>query len=360
MNYGHLERFRVTLIVRSPLYIGSGGKLSAKELIVDARRNAVLVPSLPELTAFIAGHRKARMATDFVNFLMDSRQKDLGGFLRRFFVEPDPSAEWVRYAVSLQPGIQNINTLHTFVRDVDGRAYIPGSSIKGALRTALIAARMSEGDKRSLCDELAENPRSRRASAVENALRVLRCNELRPKDAVNDLMRAVEVSDAAPFPAEALTVCQRVWLTTDERESWGRSPIYMECLRPDAQTHFYLTIDRSLWPDADALRTLFAALSDWDALLRRVYDACFRHALAGLGPMNGAPITLGGGTGFQRKSLVYRAKADPADAVRVATRTLQAQFTTYKHPSPQCAPYLYKAARYQYQNYPIGACELRV
>ena len=67
------------------------------------------------------------------------------GDLSRFFSEQqlraDPDSRFIRQTDSLEPGIDTINTLELFHRNAEGDAYIPGSSIKGALRTAFIAGK---------------------------------------------------------------------------------------------------------------------------------------------------------------------------------------------------------------------------
>ena len=77
------------------------------------------------------------------------------------------------------------------------------------------------------------------------------------------------------------------------------------------------------------------------------------------------PVSLGGGTGFQRKSLIYRTKPYPEEAAQLAHEALRAQFTqrngrcTYKPPrGARTAPYMFKAASYEGQLYPMGICEL--
>ena len=371
MKYQHLERLRVALTVRGPLFIGSGEKLQSKEYILDARNHVVLVPSLPDMAEALMNSWRRGMSDDFIAFMMDSRQRRLSDFLTSHGIAIDPPPAWVKYSVNAQSDFTTMNTLHTFVRDADGAAYIPGSSIKGALRTALIADRMDDRHKSALWRELTANKKDRRASAVEEALRVLPCafknEQLDRRNAVNDLLRAVQISDSAPFDADTLTVCRRHWLSSDGGERPSRAPIFMECLRPGAETSFYLTIDRALWPkDEDPLDTLRRALTDWDALCHQVHDRYFQQSLVWIDTADGAPIVLGGGTGFQRKSLVYRARPYPEEAAQLAHEVLREQFTrkngaTYKPPkTARTAPYMFKAASFEGRLYPMGVCVLKL
>lgn len=371
MNYGHLERIPITLTVKSPLYIGSGEKLTGMEYILDDL-NTVYVPSIPDMIDAFSNAWQRGLSDDFLRFITSpDKGKQLGDFIRQRRIPLNPLPKWVRYTVRAQRDIQGMNTFLTFIKNPEGQAYIPGSSIKGALRTALIASRMRDSDRSALAGELRDRPTARNASAVEQVLRTLPIKQDRDgqpdrRNAVNDLLRAIEISDSAPFPAEALTVCRRHWLSVSGEDRQRKSPIFMECLRPGTRTLFYLSIDHSLWPEGeDALTTLRRALTEWDALCHRAHQDHFRRFLADLGPMEGAPIVLGGGTGFHRKSLVYRTSDYPEQAAQLAHEVLRRQFTqrdgkcTYQPPlDAETAPYLFKAARFEGADYPLGVCAL--
>lgn len=363
MKYGHLERVPVVLTVQSPLYIGSGEKLTPMDYILDG--GVVYVPSIPDMLDAFANAWQRGLSDDFMNFItLPSREKKLSAFVKQRRIAMKPTPKWVLYTMKAQPDIVNMNTLLTFTRNPDGMAYIPGSSIKGAIRTALISVRMNVWARNRVREELT-NSQKLHSSAVEELLRVFPCKMSRNGgidrgNAVNDLLRAIEVSDSAPLPADALTVCQRRWLSPDG-DARARTPVFMECLRPGAETRFDLTIDHSLWPQGeDALAAIRTALNDWDALCHRAFDDHFASLVHDINSMKGAPVVLGGGTGFQRKSLVYTTSNYPEEAAQLAHSVLRQQFRTYKPPlNAKTAPYKYKAARFAGEDWPMGVCELR-
>jgi len=372
MNYGHLERIPVTLTVKSPLYIGSGEKLTAMEYILDDR-NTVYVPSIPAMIDAFSNAWQRGLSDDFLRFIMaPGKSKKLGDFIRQRRLPLNPLPKWVCYTVQAQRDIRGMNTFLTFIKNPDGQAYIPGSSIKGALRTALIALKMDDRTRKGLWEDLHDPKKDRRMPDLERTLRMLTCSvddSGRPmNNAVNDLLRAIEISDSAALPVDALTVCCRHWLSENGEERQSRSPIYMECLRPGIQTRFYLTVDHSLWPEGvDAVAILRQALSEWDALCHRAHQDYFQHFLGDLGLFDGAPIVLGGGAGFHRKSLIYKTSDYPEQAAQLAHEVLRRQFTqrngrcTYRPPQgAKTAPYLFKAARFEGAYYPLGVCVLQL
>lgn len=367
MKYGHLERFKVELTVQSPVFIGSGEKLRAKEIIMDYRQRIIHIPSLLDMVESLLNSWKRGLSDDYIRFVTDPNQKRLSDFLSGHGISLTPLPAWVKYTISIQSDASGVNTLSTFTKNEDGLPYIPGTSIKGAIRTALIAARMNERDKQSLWKELEEKPKNRGTCVAERVMRILPNNkdfngQIR-NDAVNDLLRAIEISDSAPIDPEALTVCRRHWISADGEDRPTRSPLFMECLIPGAKTCFYLTVDHSQWPtNEDVITTIRAALTDWDSLCYRVHESFFAHELASPSPKGGVPIILGGGTGFHRKSLVYRARNYPEESVQLAHSTLRLQFPRTYKPSNRAktAPYMFKAADFEGRLYPMGACELKL
>ena len=104
------------------------------------------------------------------------------------------------------------------------------------------------------------------------------------------------------------------------------------------------------------------ALKSWYALQRQRYDDQFAWENVPLDGVefSGVPIILGGGVGFQSKSLTYRL-ADP-ERTRAAVHTiLKAQFyKTYKPHADDPAPYRMKIAQIGDRFYPMGRCSLQV
>ena len=283
-------------------------------------------------------------------------------------------ATWVRYTLRTASGdYPAMNTLNCFIKNVQDQPYIPGSSIKGAIRTALLASCSREEGLQSMAYQAEQNPKYRRAGAEEHPLRILRLNtaERKRTDAVNDLLRALYISDSAVFPLDALIVCKKLELSsngevhgTAQGMRSGRTspPLYRECLRPGLSTHFYLTIDKKLAASQLSPEKITQALEAWYALHRQRYDDQFAWEdvpLEGV-TFSGVPIILGGGVGFQSKSLLYRL-ADAEKARAVIHSVLCAQFyKTYKLYSDAPAPYRMKIAQVGDRFYPMGRCSLRV
>ncbi len=130
------------------------------------------------------------------------------------------------------------------LKDAYDRPYLPGSSLKGALRTALA---WKGWDALNLRPE-----RSRlkpgRTFAAQNYERAIF-----GRDPNHDLLRALQVGDSAPVAADRLMIANARVL---HRSGKLASPIELEALKPDTVFTLPIKIDLALfsdWAGADRL-----------------------------------------------------------------------------------------------------------
>lgn len=371
MKYQHLERYRLTLETLSPVFIGSSqDDLSKKESILLPKDGLVLIPDLNKLISFL---EQKRSLEAFEQFLFnEGDRRTLLMFLQDQSIQVSPNVPWVQYRLRCSSADMKdrLNKLSRFVKNTQGQPYIPGSSIKGAIRTAMLARRSTEEVLRGVKETAERNARQRMAQGEENPLRILPLdpNPKKKYDAVNDLLRSLEVSDSAPFGDDSLIVCRKIELTevgdvkgaaNGDGSRKSSPPLYRECLRPSLKTHFYLTIDRSLAKDQLTIEMIQEALKQWNRVQNEYADQ-FDHWHLDLKGMEtkDIPIVLGGGVGFQSKSLLMKLKAGRKITIH---RVLKAQFRDrYQYEEELPAPYMMKLAQYNGSFYPMGRCSLKV
>jgi CRISPR-associated protein Csm5 len=166
------------------------------------------------------------------------------------------------------PKYADVNQSRPFVRDASGHAYIPGTSIKGALRTALLAALLGDAHL------LAERVRSRGESFGRNAARDLDLEsplqrgfahtigdaERRQDAPQRDLLRAVRVGDSTPIPDERMILTSaRVTFPPGSGVGDG-APVVAEYAL-DVDVTFSVTLDLPLlaaysWPQVGRFETI--------------------------------------------------------------------------------------------------------
>ena len=124
------------------------------------------------------------------------------------------------------------------IKDPYDRPYLPGSSLKGALRTAIAWYAWGAANLRPETHRLGRS----RQWAGQQYERILL-----GKNPNHDLLRALQVSDSAPLDARALMVLNaRVLNRGGKMEG---APIEMEAIRPDSMFQMTLKLDMALFSD---------------------------------------------------------------------------------------------------------------
>lgn len=158
-----------------------------------------------------------------------------------------------RYVLRGQPPSQKADArLKPFIKDPFDRPYIPGSSLKGALRTALAWTAWNELRLPPLRrDDIGRN-RNWAGKPLEN--------KIFGRDPNHDLLRALQVSDLfGPQKAgEGLAAIKAQVLT----QQAAQSPVGLEALLSDVEFHGSLTIDQTLFTPM-AARLGFAERKKW-------------------------------------------------------------------------------------------------
>lgn len=199
------------------------------------------------------------------------------------------------------------------IKDAYDRPYLPGSSLKGALRTVLAWSIWRE---RKMSPDPAQLQRRREwaASGYEKAIF--------GRDPNHDLLRALQVSDSAPLDAQAMMIAN---VRVQGRSDLAGAPVEVEAVKPDMSFQLSLKVDRQLFTQWAQRAELPAAGATWLAGLPRLAQehtrdrlrrelvwfeqkkatniVQFYRQLAGarLGP-NRFLLQLGWGTGWESKT----------------------------------------------------------
>ncbi len=157
-----------------------------------------------------------------------------------------------RYVVKGTPRSHDTGAhLREQIKDAFDRPYLPGSSLKGALRTALLDTALSR-NPRALDTRRLERSRKYAARSLER--------ELLGRDPNHDLLRALHVADSQPLnPSRSLTI-ENVQVVSGGAPG---SPIEVEALKPNVTLRTSIKLDLALFsPQAE--RTLgFGERRNW-------------------------------------------------------------------------------------------------
>ena len=327
--------YTATLEMLSPLHIGTGTSLlEGVDWIQDgswvyvANQDRLLEAVLDR--ALAKGQDQAEVVKAITGLtLADLRQA--GWLTREDFQEDSPL---FRYRLRGQPAM---NQIAAAIKDVYGQPYLPGSSLKGALRTVLAV-----GGASVLKADLSRTGRSRSwaAQPIER--------EIFGRDPNHDLLRALQVGDSTPVEGTQLDLVRVNVFPTAQRTAYRRSrglDVDVEALRKGTTLTATIKIDGTLFGDDTPYgrsvekelrfgkrRNWLLGLPRWARTVAgdRIADeieffegkpeggaaASFYHRLAGTWETLGKNeflVQVGWGAGWQSKTFGRLLQRDPDD-----------------------------------------------
>lgn len=375
MNYGHLEKLDLKLLALSPVFIGSGTSLTKKEYILDRIEKKVYFIQLAQLLAYL---KKQGLLKAFENFLLNKESKDLGIFLRDNGIGREQYKAFTLYSLNLG-GVEELWKLHgitTFIKGADGLPYIPGSSLKGSLRTAVAAKLINKGRFDNIAgslEYLAGKPKDKQLAGQERALEeklFCKLNYTDPKrpdkikwnDIVNDFMRGIQISDSLPVEPDKLILCKKIDRKPDG--TVNKPNIYRECIRPGTEIQLSMTLEKPVLKKAGVdVYFIEDALREFAEMHNRCFEKYFKASNKDAAvPEAEANIIIGGGSGYVSKSLVYPLVKDRSKAVRIVGSIMSKQFKGHGHDRDsseyKVSPHMLKTVQYAGSYYQMGKCRL--
>lgn len=353
----HLLTFELTLLTRSPVFVGSGKQYTKKEYIYDSKSNMVSLLDEHLLFSWLAEHG---LADAYEHFIMAEPRTTLLEFLTDTCHVPRQELDsWVRCRIYAGDALDDRHTLkeiHRFVRDGQDRVYVPGSSIKGALRTTLLKAFLLQSGKQGpslapwACEEL--------EAEVFHTLTLKRDRNqnVQTKNALNSLLQGVRISDSLPISNRQLCLAGKLDEFTDG--TYSRINLCRECLRPGTEIRCTLTLDQSVLRGAITVDSICKAIAESSAYYQKTVLAHYPHAQNYMTPET---ILLGGGVGFQSKTIL-----EPycgSHALKETVETLQRRFPRHNHrddPLDGVSPRALKQTDLDGMSYPYGVCEVKI
>ena len=365
IQQNHLQIFDLILNVWSPLFIGDGRTYTEKEYLYNPRNGKV---SFLDEQNFFTLLTERGLIDRYIQFML-SDQSDLWAFLTKDCGIPDAVLKTLtRYQIEVGDALdaEKPKDIHAFRRDAQGRAYIPGSSLKGALRTVwlLQAVRADRSTGHSLAsDDKATFPEEQYVNQLH--LRLQEDGSI-ASDAVNSLFRGVQVSDSTPIPNERMALCGKFDVLPNgsfPKNSKKGIPLFRECAIPGAAVRFKLTLDQSVLKGRITKESLMDAIQQFDAYYEQTYSTHFTPPRGAVNLPQQPHLILGGGSGFFAKSLAYPYLGEEK-GLRWTAEQMTQMFSNHKHQDDVkqygISPHTMKYARFRGRFYPYGYCGVNI
>lgn len=364
----YLKRYEMILTVQGAVFVGSGKEIRKKEYLFDNRKNCVRIINVEQLYEQVC---KEGLADSYEKMLLNPRG-DLNYWLDTNHLKVADSSQ--KYILECGDNLGRINRskmqIMEFVKDSYGQPYVPGTTIKGMLRTILLGSELLQMEEQKLNDlkynvktQMTRIEKNRKrylkgtAEAVEKRVfRTLLYNEKNPGDAVNDILSGVIVSDSEPLSIQDLVLCQKVDVDREGKEH--KLNLLRESLRAGTQIKCSLTIDttRCQYDGKDILNAV-------NRMADNSYNVFIKQFPATDRPLHGS-IWLGGGSGFVSKTIVY-ALFGYREGVKICKNIFEntgvpRNHRHYEDITNGVSPHMLKCTRYDSQRLQWGLCTLEL
>ncbi|MCI8827030.1 MAG: type III-A CRISPR-associated RAMP protein Csm5 [Lachnospiraceae bacterium] len=360
-----LKVYNIKLITDGPVFIGSGKEIGKKEYVFLKDKNQIGVMEQSKLFILL---KEKGLLSEYSKFMMGNSRDDVGVWLKKNHVSENEYKQCQKYLLDCKDAVIESHSklsVMEFIKDAYGLPYIPGSSVKGMLRTVLLAydlknySRKYQIDKkRIMADSKGKTKNTylkKEASSIENiCFRTISRESTKETDAVNDILSGMIVSDSQPLKIDDLILCQRIERHVDGQER--KLNVLREALRPEKEIRFQITMDTSI------CKITKEYLCNAIEYFGKMYYEYFlrKYSIFSLPDKNA--VWLGGGVGFLSKTEVYPMFGEK-EGIDITTKIFRDTKVPnqHKHYMDSCwnvSPHICKMTYYQKKRYQMGLCHI--
>lgn len=385
-----IDHAQLSLTIVSPTNIGGSEKLTTKDYMYNYDAGEVYLLNNYEWFRFLARHNKlaefeiymqnemvrpnGRTMYDWAKNTIGASQltKDVLG----------PSIGSIMKSSIYNDGRKNsLNDITPQIRGANGEVYIPGSSIKGVIDSAIIShmLRNNKAFRSNVQRELRKvldvykrkNARSLFKDifkmvnqAIIKHIHVLTNNEEKPlKGILASAFRGISVSDAMPMSAIQTEVLKKEDSCVDE-DGTHEISVHRECILPNQKFFFTLTLDTAITKEigiTSVNQVLEILQEDFDAtheLLSSKFKKVSSSIFKALEPAN---AYIGSNTGFIQKTIIMAAFIDDEKTgIDIIRAILDVNFQKAKHASKDhfMAPRAIKLVKWNGHYYEMGGIHI--
>ncbi len=333
-----MKTYKIILEILTPLYIGNGTTLSKKDYVLRAGNVYVYEP--------IKLH--GLLGVLYENFLMDN--KTLTDLLNnnRMVKNLDLKSALKHTVKSGDNSIKKSDTINEFIKDAYGQPYIPGSSLKGAIRTALLAQEIRKNhSKFSQFRSEALNRWSKSNQVEETAFGKI----------IDNKFKNLRISDSRPTSPDNLILSKKIDVFKDNNSN-NKLNLCRESLGPGTKIEF----DMSVLSDKEGVFTpenIMNAINEFTKEYKKRFLSKFnsfdeKHYGKNI-------IYLGGGTGFLTKTINYSLYGDKA--LEITANLLTNNFKRHNHRKDIAlgiSPRAKKCTKINNETMEIGICRMEI
>ncbi|MCR5420938.1 MAG: type III-A CRISPR-associated RAMP protein Csm5 [Lachnospiraceae bacterium] len=360
----YLKSYDVKLEVIGPVFVGSGREINKKEYLFLPENKIGVIDPIKTYQLM----EKRSLKNQYEDYMLNDNRTYLKDWFYSKGIKQKDLSEIMRYVLekgdtTLQKGLRT--QVMEFVKDPYGKAYIPGSTLKGMLRTIILMKNLFDNE----CTDLKKKfkyaiPNEREAyrnvylaREMRNTeavfLNTLNKNEERREDAVNDILSGFIISDSKPIEMDNFVLCQKIERHVDGTEK--RLNLLRECIKPGTIVEFTITMDHSIVPwDIDYVIKAVNLFDD-------IYYEHFLSKFSGMGRICDQTVYVGGGAGYATKSIMYAMfREDAVKYIPVIFKNTNVP-EMHRHDKDKylgVAPHIVKCTYFEGETLQFGECRI--
>lgn len=377
-----MKYWKMKLTCQSPVHIGSGDSYKKNQYLYEdnGRKAKIYFLNESKWAVFLDRGKLTNHLVDEINrdptyfslydFLSCHYPKKINQVIQTLAksgVLSNPETADVPYSKNKKNAL---NDIQTFIKNSGGRMYIPGSSLKGAFRTAIIATMIRKDRRRyEKCWNEIFNIAKRNYHLKRNIGNVLDKLEKEvfipqgtdgKRNMVNSCLRGLTVGDSTAATLPGLIVQKADLGETEERPH--TISLWRECMAPGDTVTFKLGID--------SVEMKALGISDAKGLIQCLQDFVdFQCDLLWqsfgdtneIQEMQHTDLLLGGGSGFLSKTVIYTLAPDVQSGLDVVKRLMAEQFKRGHHDQREhISPHTLKLAKRGNSYQVMGMCKLEM
>lgn len=390
-----IDHAQLSLTIVSPTNIGGSEKLTTKDYMYNYDAGEVYLLNNYEWFRFLARHNKlAEFETYMQNEMVRPNGRTMYDWAKNTIGASQLTKDVLGPAIGsiMKSSIYNegrknsLNDITPQIRGANGEVYIPGSSIKGVIDSAIIShmlrrdARFRAAVQQKLKELLYkyrdfqyDKRRFKREfnSILREVNKLIDCNiqvlfknsEKRVNGILASAFRGVSVSDAMPIESIKTEVLKKEDTCIDEDETHEIS-VHRECILPNQKFSFTVTLDTAMTKEIGITsvdQVLAILQEDFDAthkLLASKFKKVSPSIFKALEPAN---AYIGSNTGFIQKTIIMAAFTDDEKTgIDIIRAILDMNFEKAKHATKDSsmAPRAMKLVKWNGHYYEMGGIHI--
>ena len=390
-----IDHALLSLTIVSPTNIGGPEKLTTKDYMYNYDAGEVYLLNNYEWFRFLARHNKLAefeiyMQNEMVRpngrTMYDWAKNTIGASQLTKDVLGPAIGSIMKSSIYNEGRKNSLNDITPQVRGANGEVYIPGSSIKGVIDSAIIShmlrrdARFRAAVQQKLKELLYkyrdfqyDKRRFKREfnSILREVNKLIDCNiqvlfknsEKRVNGILASAFRGVSVSDAMPIESIKTEVLKKEDTCIDE-DGTHEISVHRECILPNQKFSFTVTLDTAMTKEIGITsvdQVLAILQEDFDAthkLLASKFKKVSPSIFKALEPAN---AYIGSNTGFIQKTIIMAAFTDDEKTgIDIIRAILDINFEKAKHATKDSsiAPRAMKLVKWNGHYYEMGGIHI--